>query len=431
MRDEAFDSELVGDWNPVALRGGIVSLRVPAGWQRLSRDDGGLAFQSPGPDPVDLLISVTTYRNPYGVRADEAIQYLDRENVLPRGITPSVEEGDGPGGEEGERQWIAYAVSQPPERQVFVWKVADFQPPDHVRVATLQLLVPATSAGAPELSALIDRLGEEAARIRFQPGPAQGPVQRVTMRNVWHGDSVRFRLPWDWHTNAEGELTLFYREQEGTGTLRVAMHSFDHEGNDAEILSRAVLRQTAEQFAQGPEGRVGEGSLEWLPDGEVMARFVTDGEEDGEKLRFFLWLRGAALEGRTTVALFSLAFPRASCGGELERSTLAMLEQEIRRAVVGITDCMEVDPDDDSLIDGFSLADLLDGDDSDDPEGDEDASSLFSPPGLLHDATAAGGGSEEEDDGTDGADDDDDDDDDGGEGGDDGGAFGGGTAGSC
>lgn len=430
MRDEALDSELVGDWNPVALRGGIVSLRVPAGWQRLSRDDGGLAFQSPGPDPVDLLISVTTYRNPYGVRADEAIQYLDRENVLPRGITPSVEEGDGVEGEECERQWIAYAVSQPPERQVFVWKVADFQPPDHVRVATLQLLVPATSAGAPELSALIDRLGEEAARIRFLPGPVQGPVQRVTMRNVWHGDSVRFRLPWDWHTTVEDELTLFHREQEGSGTLRVAMHSFDHDGNDAEILSRAVLRQTAEQFAKGPEGRIGQGSLEWLPDGEVMARFVTDGEEDGEKLRFYLWLRGAALEGRTTVALFSLALPDASCGGELEASTLSMLEQEIRRAVVGITDCTEVDPDDDPLIDGFSLADLLGGDDiddDDDSDGEEDGLSLFGPPGLDR----AGPGGSDDEAGDSGpragiADDEDDDDDD-----DDGGAFGGGTAGSC
>lgn len=430
MRDEAFDSELVGDWNPVALRGGIVSLRVPASWQRLSRDDGGLAFQSPGTAPVDLLISVTTYRNPYGVRADEAIQYLDRENVLPRGITPSVEDGDGPEGQEGERQWIAYAVSQPPERQVFVWKVADFQPPDLVRVATLQLLVPATSADAPELSALIDRLGEEAARIRFHPGPVQGPVQRVTMRNVWHGDSVRFRLPWDWRTRVEEELTLFYREQDGTGTLRVAMHSFDHEGNDAEILSRTVLRQTAEQFAQGPEGRTGEGSLEWLPDGEVMARFVTDGEEDGEKLRFFLWLRGAALEGRTTVALFSFAFPHAACGGELERTTLSMLEQEIRRAVVGITDCTEVDSDDDLLMDGFSLADLLDGDDSmeeEEEDGKPGSHNPFAPPRLSvqdpdeeDDDPAGGRGPLMLGDGSD-----DDDDDDGG------GPFGGGTVGSC
>lgn len=359
MRDETFDSEPSTDWNPVALRGGVASLRVPPSWQRLSRDDGGLAFQSPGEHPVDLLISVVTYRNPYGVRAEEAIQYLDRENVLPRGILPSMEAGDGPD-EADERHWIAYAVAQPPDRQIFVWKVADFQPPDHVRVVTLQLLVPNDSAEDPELSDLIDRLGEEAARIKFNPGPVQGPVQRVTMRNVWHGESVRFRLPWDWNIAQDDELSMFYRDMEGAGTLRVAVHQFDHEGDDAEILARAILRQTAEQFADGPDGREGEGSLEWLPDGEVMARFVTDGEEDGEQLRFFLWLRGAAIDGRTTVALFSFAFPQASRGGDLERSTLSMLEQEVRRAIVGVTDSTEVEEDSEE---GFSLADLLDEED--------------------------------------------------------------------
>lgn len=372
MRDETFDSELTGDWNPVALRGGVVSLRVPPSWQRLSRDDGGLAFQSPGPHPVDLLISVVTYRNPYGVRAEEAIQYLDRENVLPHGILPSMEVGDGPD-DADERHWIAYAVAQPPDRQIFVWKVADFQPPDHVRVVTLQLLVPGDSAEDPELSHLIDRLGEEAARIKFHPGPIQGPVQRVTMRNVWHGDGVRFRLPWDWRAAPDEELSMFYRDMEGAGTLRVAMHRFDHQGDEAEILARAVLRQTAEQFAEGPDERVGEGSVEWLPDGEVMARFVTDGEEDGEKQRFFLWLRGAALDGQTTVALFSFAFPQSSRGGDLERTTLAMLEQEIRRAVVGITDSMEMEDEDDDILDGgYSLADLLDDDELDDDELDDE-----------------------------------------------------------
>ncbi|MFY8095645.1 MAG: hypothetical protein ACOVN0_19365 [Niveispirillum sp.] len=372
MRDETYDSEASADWNPVALRGGVASLRVPSTWQRLSRDDGGLAFQSPGDNPVDLLISVVTYRNPYGVRTEEAIQYLDRENVLPRGILPSMETGDS-GTDADERHWIAYAVAQPPDRQIFVWKVADFQPPDHVRVVTLQLLVPNESADDPELSDLIDRLGEEAARVKFNSGPiSDGPVQRVTMRNVWHADSVRFRLPWDWNSAQDDELSMFYRDVEGTGTLRVAVHRFEHEGSDAEILARTILRQTAEQFAEGPDERKGEGSIEWLPDGEVIARFVTDGEEDGEQLRFFLWLRGAAIDGQTTVALFSFAFPQSSRGGELERSTLAMLEHEIRHAVVGITDSTEVDEEEE---DGFSLADLLDEDGlllGEDDDQDED-----------------------------------------------------------
>lgn len=359
MWDEAFETDTAMDWAPVALRGGVARLRVPADWQRISRDDGGLAYQSPGENPVDLLVSVTTYRNPYGVSADEAIQYLDRENVLPRGISPSGDDDD------LDRRWIAYAVAQPPDRQIFVWKVAEFSPPDHVRVVTLQLHVPEISEAQPELADLIDRLGEEAARVEFSDGdPVSEPVQRVTMRNVGHGDLVRFRLPWDWQSEPDGELTMFFRDAPGTGTLRVAVHAFPYDGRErvaqedgadgeedddgddalslldgldpeAEIAARVVLRQTAEQFADGPDGRVGEGSVEWLPDGEVMARFSTDGEEDGEKLRFHLWLRGSVADGQTTLALFSYAVGVDKRDSEIEKATIGMLECEIRSAIVG------------------------------------------------------------------------------------------------
>jgi len=364
MWDETTDHEYPIDWTPVALRGGLARLCVPPDWQRISRDDGGLAFQSPGDNPVDLLVSITTYRNPYGVKPDEAIQYLDRENVLPHGIAPSEDE------EDGDRRWIAYAVAQPPDRQIFVWKVADFRPPDHVRVVTVQLLVPEVSAAQPDLADLVERLGEEAAKVEFTAMPVQEPVKRVTMRNVSHGDLVRFRLPWDWNATAEGELTLFYREQEDSGTLRVAVHAFPYgtrvpEGTEpdaeagfllddpdlqepeaepvveidpldydrAAAAARILLRQTAEQFADGPDGRVGQGSVEWLDNSEVLARFTTTGEEDGERLRFHLWLRGSALDGQTTLALFSYAVAEELRDGAEE--TVGMLEQEIRNAVVG------------------------------------------------------------------------------------------------
>lgn len=330
MWEDSLDSEMAADWNPVALRDGVVRLRVPADWRRVSRDDGGLAYQSPGAHPVDLLISLTTYRNPYGVRAEEAIQYLDRENVLPHGIAPSEDEDD-------DRRWIAYAVAQPPDRQVFVWKVADFRPPDHVRVVTVQLLVPDSSTEMDGLAELIDRLGEEAARIEFTELPVSEPVERVTMRNVGHGDLVRFRVPWDWSAEKDGELAVFSGDEEGSGTLRVAVHAFSYADGGAEDDgdARRVLRQTAEQFADGPDGRVGEGSVEWLDEGEVLARFATAGEEDGEPLRFHLWLRGSACDGQTTLALFSFAVTEAAHGGETAQATLAMLEREIRTAIVG------------------------------------------------------------------------------------------------
>ncbi len=363
MWDEAFDTDPGSDWSPVALRGGVASLRLPADWRRLSRDDGGLAFQSPGPNPVDLLVSVTTYRNPYGVRTEEAIQYLDRENVLPHGIAPS-EDGDDDG-----RRWIAYAVAQPPDRQIFVWKVADFQPPDQVRVVTVQLLVPELSSAQPDLDELVDRLGEEAARIQFHPASEAEPVKRVTMRNVGHADMVRFRLPWDWQMDRDGDLSVFFRDEADSGTLRVAVHSFPHtgEGAEGEALARVVLQQTAQQFAEGPDGRVGEGSVEDLSGDSVLARFTTDGEEDGEKLRFHLWLRGVTVDNQTMLALFSYAIAEDRRGTEMARDTLAMLEREIRAAVLGHTTVEDEDEED--LLPAPDVAGSQDDDGDDDDDG--------------------------------------------------------------
>jgi len=336
MWEDFHESDRTADWTPIALRGGVARLRVPSGWNRLSRDDGGLAFQSPDPHPLDLLVSVTTYRNPYGVSTEEAIQYLDRENVLPHGISPSEEE-------DGKRRWIAYVVSQPPDRQVYVWKVANFRPPDHVRVVTVQLHVPESPAAVPELEDLVDRLGEVAARIEFSAAPVSEPTQRVTMRNVGHGDLVRFRLPWDWTSEPDGQLTVFHPDVSGAGSLRVAVQAFPHvdyaeneDEADADRAAQRVLWQTAQQFADGPDGRIGEGSVEWLPDGEVMARFITTEVEDGEVLRLHLWLRGSASDGQTTLALFSYVATQTCADSPDEQARLDMLENEIRAAIIGL-----------------------------------------------------------------------------------------------
>jgi hypothetical protein len=353
MRFDAMENDGLIDWTPVALRGGAVSICVPPDWHRLSRDDGGLAFQSPdastvGPvDAMDLLLSLNTYANPFGVNANEAIQYLDRENVLPHGITPAGDEA------ADSRRWIAYTVTMNGEQLVYVWKVADFALPDLVRVLTIQLLVTEARADSDDdLEELVDRLGDESTRVSFSTLPFSGPVEPVTMRNVGHGDRVRFRLPWDWTCDQDGELALFLRSEPGTGSLRVAVHAFPHtqdESGDpeqAEAAARAVLQQTAEQFADGPDGRVGHGSVDQLPDGEVMARFCTSGEEAGEQFRFHLWLRGSSADGQTTLALFSCALQEPFDASDAGRQTVTMLEQEIRSAIITTGSSSEtVDPE--------------------------------------------------------------------------------------
>ncbi|MEE3626144.1 hypothetical protein UCD39_19520 [Nitrospirillum sp. BR 11752] len=255
MGQRTLDIDLAGgDWQWMAVHGGAVRICLPATWTRIYRDDGGLALQSPaiwsstaghpiGGHPLDLLVSVTTYANDYGVDAEDALQYLDRDHLLPPGVTAMA---------SGERRWIAYCAALPvapapegdgappaaggrvAEAQIFVWKMADFRPPDRVRVATLQLYVPGEEFWVPGLGGLLDRLGDEIGRMEFGPAD-QGPVSAVTMRNIVHADILRFRLPWDWRSSDEDEDDLggpqtsqFRRpdDAEADEILRVVVHDY-------------------------------------------------------------------------------------------------------------------------------------------------------------------------------------------------------------
>ncbi|MDZ5646708.1 hypothetical protein [Nitrospirillum sp. BR 11828] len=376
-----------GDWQWMAVHGGAVRICLPATWTRIYRDDGGLALQSPaiwsstaghpiGGHPLDLLVSVTTYANDYGVDAEDALQYLDRDHLLPPGVSAMA---------SGDRRWIAYCAALPvtpapdgdgaaaaaggrvAEAQIFVWKMADFRPPDRVRVATLQLYVPGEEFWVPGLGGLLDRLGDEIGRMEFGPAD-QGPVSAVTMRNIVHADILRFRLPWDWRSSDEDEDDLggpqtsqFRRpdEAEADEILRVVVHDYpppddmepdlalesalaaglDWEavtlGEDESLPPAVLLQRIAAQFADGPDGQVGLGSVDTLADDEVLARFTHTAVEDGRRRRCHLWLRGAVVGGRATLAVFSYGVPEGLQGSPLAADAVAMLEREIRRAQIG------------------------------------------------------------------------------------------------
>ncbi|WP_044562520.1 hypothetical protein [Azospirillum sp. B4] len=378
-----------GDWQWTAVHGGAVRICLPATWTRVYRDDGGLALQSPilwastdgravGGHPLDLLVSVTTYANDYGVEPEDALQYLDRDHLLPPGVTAMA---------SGDRRWIAYCASLPaapqaeqataealgagariPEAQIFVWKMAEFRPPDRVCVATLQLYVPGEEFWVPGLGALLDRLGDEIGRMEFG-NAEQGPVSTVTMRNIVHADILRFRLPWDWRTSDEeaddlagGPETSHFRRPdagESDELLRVVVHDYpppedmepesaleaalaaglDWEAVTAEegdgVPPAVLLRRIAAQFADGPDGQVGLGSVDTLSDDEVLARFTHTAVEDGRRRRCHSWLRGAVVGGRATLAVFSYGLPEGLHGSPMAVDAVAMLEREIRRAQIG------------------------------------------------------------------------------------------------
>ncbi|MBB6252653.1 hypothetical protein [Nitrospirillum iridis] len=384
MGQRTLDIDLAGgDWQWMAVHGGAVRICLPATWARVYRDDGGLALQSPtfwsstegrpvGGYPLDLLVSATTYANDYGVEPEDALQYLDRDHLLPPGVTAMA---------SGDRRWIAYCAAMPaasrpdqptdhptPDAQIFVWKMADFRPPDRVCVATLQLYVPGEEFWVPGLGGLLDRLGDEIGRMEFGNAD-QGPVSAVTMRNIVHADVLRFRLPWDWRSSddeaddpAGGPETSHFRRRdadESDEILRVVVHDYpppddmepesaleaalaaglDWEAITAEegdaVPPAVLLRRIAAQFADGPDGQVGLGSVDTLADDEVLARFTHTAVEDGRRRRCHLWLRGAVVGGRATLAVFFYGLPEVLHGSPLAVDAVAMLEREIRRAQIG------------------------------------------------------------------------------------------------
>ncbi|MDE1149103.1 MAG: hypothetical protein PW843_21255 [Azospirillaceae bacterium] len=388
MGQRTLDIDLAGgDWQWMAVHGGAVRICLPAAWRRVYRDDGGLALQSPvvwssaegrpvGGAPLDLLVSVTNYANEFGVDADDALQYLDRDQLLPPGVSAMA---------SGARRWIAYCAAMPaprrpadglapdapaqgPEAQIFVWKMADFRPPDRVCVATLQLYVPGEEFWVPGLGALLDRLGDEIGRMAFSADEL-GPVNTVTMRNIVHADVLRFRLPWDWQFSedeeedfAGGPETSEFRRQdadEADEVLRVVVHDYPPQedmepesalesalaaGLDWEAITAeegdtlpptVLLQRIAAQFADGPDGQMGMGSVDTLADDEVLARFTTTAVEDGRRRRCHLWLRGAVVGGRATLALFSYGLPEVLHDSAMAEEAVAMLEREIRRAQIG------------------------------------------------------------------------------------------------
>ncbi|HYE51663.1 MAG TPA: hypothetical protein VEB20_18850 [Azospirillaceae bacterium] len=314
MREDAFERDAGGDWVAVALHGGAATLRVPAGWRRASRDDGGLAFQSPGARPMDLLLSLTTAKDGGGDAA-----------LLPHGIPTT---GD------GGRRWIAYTVGDGADDRVYVWKVTELKPALPARVVTVQLHVPAGGA-AGDLDGLVERLGEETAQLEFAPLQLARGFEE--MCEVAHAGLVRFRLPGDWMCEQDEELSEFFPEGEGAGTLKVVAYSFPHReaGSRGVAAALRILQRTASGFAEGPDGRAGHGSLEQLPEGEVMARFAAAAQDDGigGQVRQHLWLRGAVSEDRTTLALFS--YLQADMADDAEVAILAMLDREIRAALLG------------------------------------------------------------------------------------------------
>jgi hypothetical protein len=318
-RDEGME-----DWETVTLYGGAIRLRVPSGWQRRSRDDGGLACQRGGMRPADLLAGAILYHDPRGATAADAMQYLDREHRLPQAACEMIAADSK---SDADRLWLAYAMEQPLRGPIFVWRVAQIYPPSHVCVLTLQLHIgenegerradaedeeeddeALAAALHRELMSLVLPASLEEARARSGQGGI--PLQEISLRNHIHDGRLRFRLPWDWQT-VEGDRGLFERKDEADATqdhcLRVVSQAFPRHGPDANLRAREALKEAARSFSLGPDHAQGEGSVDPMPDGEAFARFQC--LEAATGFSWHLWLRGWTIDGMMHVALFSLRSP--------------------------------------------------------------------------------------------------------------------------
>lgn len=155
------------------------------------------------------------------------------------------------------------------------------------------------------------------------------------LKDVVHADLVRFRLPSDWvRAEEEGDVALWGPPESAGGpspggALRVLAEAL--EGGDPE----ARLMEMATRFVQPDDARAGDRALDRLPDGAVLATLYARAEVEGERMAFYLWMKGAVVGGRAVSALFSYALPAGRDGDPGPAETLGLLDAEIRAARLG------------------------------------------------------------------------------------------------
>jgi hypothetical protein len=143
----------------IRYRGELLSFHVPADWQEEAGADGGAAYFPPSAsNGWTLHVEVLSMQPPAPLRdACDALAGRGRGTpvLLPSGLALSRTQGRF---EQGGRQGINET-----------WHLAQWLPPDRVRIAVFALTVPVDQAGSPAFRADLQTLCDSLPEARFSP----------------------------------------------------------------------------------------------------------------------------------------------------------------------------------------------------------------------------------------------------------------------
>lgn len=314
----------------VSLAGGVLAMKVPASWR------GGVAgfdeahYQCGSGERLGLSVLVECFDLPEDIRNNRVDQYLF-ERDMPR---PEITS------ETDVTAWTVRYTRAYNDRPLHerVWRRAHIASPDHLRVATWVLSVPATShedENAERVGDVVDAIVETAEFAdAVLPADRIAPSRTLKRTGLW--DVVLMRIPARWsreRQNPDGTgMYCLHEKGAESGTLWVDYDVF--RVPDPEMVPVAVREWAQASAREGEEKADVEVSpCEECEGGYLVRRFFRS-VEDGEELRHYAWHRFVAQGREMMVVHFTFVFLDCLADEPEFHDRLAMFDKEVRNAIL-------------------------------------------------------------------------------------------------
>lgn len=329
----------------VELGLGAARILVPKHWSVESRDLAEVTFAVAEIAGATFSVGLTCFEDPETIRANALDSYLNHPAAPPlsEDSVDSVRDGDGK--PDYGRLTVHFGCTELGETggpevtaEIDIWRRVHVAPPDHVRVAEFRFRTPMDTDAdfrrmlLASLRALVAETDWAPELTKFDRiAPAEG-LKLVPLRG-----GIHLRVPESWVRERENEdgtgRDVFNEPGRDRWTLWVDFVAYgvgDSEAVDIEQAARDLFQ------TQKADSNASEATFDTMEDrpGEAMFALVSRSEEDGESLHRTFWLKMARTDVGVTLAIFNWIVPVQHLEDEDMPALSALLEREIRNALV-------------------------------------------------------------------------------------------------
>jgi hypothetical protein len=330
------------------LADGTVSLILPKHWELLRENYESARFAIPELPGATLMIEINVFDDPTSIAANDLLGYINDPGFPPLADDALDHVRDANGEPDFEKLTLRLdgttrgADDSGDRRNVEVWQKLGLHRPNFIRVLSVQLRIPESTAGsvaAREAEDVVDHL-LKFVRFADHETPADRVAASVDFRRDTLWDTIAFRVPGDW---PEAE----WDNEDGAG-----MYVYDDKQADRWTLwidFDAYRRKRDEtlfdvgQFAAGLAGGMKrsrrdliEATHDPMPDraNEAVAKVVYNSVENGEKLRHISWHKVMVRGATVIVGHFTLVVREAIHDDPDIVALTTLLERECGNAVL-------------------------------------------------------------------------------------------------